>query len=241
MVRALAPDTLDAVRNAFSRHQDAQAPMSTEILYTHAPPEAGAAPGMRRLMDQWLNPHRRPPPLTTRTAAAALRPAVEGWLGDRAILFQDVLMEKRPSHLPFPWHQDFPFWPVNAPLGLVVWAPLDAIDDLAGGLVLAARSHLAGVGPAVDLHTGGPQPMSEGSIPDMERYEVVRPQLVPGDVIVFHPLLWHMSPAHRAERRRRAWASTWLGAAARWSHARAPRHPLCRTVEDGAPVGEVPP
>jgi ectoine hydroxylase-related dioxygenase (phytanoyl-CoA dioxygenase family) len=240
VARLIPEDDLDTLAEAFRRHEEDAVPMSAEILFTHTPPpaeRADAPRGMRRLMDQWLNPHRRPPPLTTRAVASSLRPTVEAWLAEPAVLFQDMLMAKVASHRPFPWHQDFPFWPVNAPIGLVVWAPLDPVEEASGGLALAERSHLDGVGPAVDLHTGAAQPGSAGALLDVTRYEVARPRLAPGDAIVFHPLVWHASSTNRAGRSRRVWASTWLGASARWSHARAPRHPLCRLLEDGAPVG----
>ncbi len=148
-------------------------------------------------------------------------------------------MDKGASHRPFPWHQDFPFWPVDAPLGLIVWAPLDPVDELSGGLWIAEGSQRAGIGPAIDLHTGAAQPGSAGMMLDPARYETARPRLAPGDAIVFHPLAWHASPANRSGRRRRVWSSTWLGASARWSHARAPRHPLCRVLQDGALVSSL--
>ncbi len=236
--RLLTEDSVAALLESFGRHEQGEVPMSAEILFTHAAPPPGER-GMRRLMTQWLNPHRRPPPLTTRAVASALRPAVGAWLAEPTVLFQDMLMDKAAPHHPFPWHQDFPFWPVDTPRGLVVWAPLDAADEPSGGLCLAPGSHRAGVGPAIDLHTGAAQTGSQGGLLDVSKYEIVRPRLAPGDAIVFHPLLWHASPANRSGRRRRVWSSTWLAASARWSHARAPRHPLCRSLADGAPVGPV--
>lgn len=238
--RLLPADALDALAEALRQHEEAAIPMSAEILFTHAPPPQPAEErGMRRLMHQWLNPHRRPPPLTTRAVATALRAAVAAWLDEPAVLFQDVLMDKSASHRPFPWHQDFPFWPVDAPRGLVVWVPLDPVDEPSGGLSLAEGSHRAGVGPAIDLHSGAAQPGSQGAVLDLSPYNVARPRLAPGDAIVFHPLLWHASPPNRTGRRRRVWASTWLGASARFSRARAPRHPLCHVIEDGAPVSSL--
>lgn len=244
VVERLVPDeALARLAQSFRRHAEDGIARSAEILFTHLPPPPklgdDAPRGMDRLMEQWLNPHRRPPPFSTRAVAEALRPAVTAWLGEPAILFQDLLMEKTSAHRTFHWHQDFPFWPVDAPIGLVVWAPLDPVDETSGGLRLAAGSHRGGVGPAIDLHTGAAQPGSRGEIPEAARFEVVTPRLEPGDAIVFHPLTWHMSLENRSGRRRRAWASTWLGASARWSHARAPRHPLCRILEDGAPVGSL--
>jgi ectoine hydroxylase-related dioxygenase (phytanoyl-CoA dioxygenase family) len=242
--RLLTQDSLGALEEVFRCHHEASVPMSAEVLFTHTPPPArpeGAGGGMQRLMSQWLNPHRRPPPLTTRAVASALASVASAWLGEPAVLFQDLLMEKCASHRRFPWHQDFPFWPVDAPVGFTVWAPLDPVDDASGGLELAERSHLEGVGPAIDLHTGAAQEGSPGDLLNIEksRAPIVRPRLAPGDAIVFHPLLWHASPPNRSGRRRRVWASTWLGASVRFSRARAPRHPLCRIIEDGAPVGSL--
>lgn len=239
VVEGLLPaDGVEVLVASFCGHAQGEVPRSAEILFTHAAPPPGARErGMDRLMTQWLNPHRRPPPLTTRTVAEGLRPAVAAWLGEPAVLFQDVLMGKGASHQPFPWHQDFPFWPVDVPRGLVVWAPIDAVDEASGGLCLARGSHRAGIGPAVDLHTGAAQAGSVGAMLDVAPYELVRSRLAPGDAIVFHPLVWHMSPTNCSGRRRRVWSSTWLGASARWSHARAPRYPLCRILTDGASVG----
>ena len=244
VVNGLIPnDGLDALAEVFRLHEETSVAMSTDILFTHAPPPAprpdGIEGGMQRLMHQWLNPHRRLPPLTTRAVASALLPAASAWLGEPAVLFQDALMEKGASHRRFPWHQDFPFWPVDLPIGLVIWAPLDPVDEASGGLSLAERSHLAGIGPAIDLHTGAAQPGGSGPMLDESAYEVTCPELAPGDAILFHPLLWHTSSTNRAGRRRRVWASTWLGASARFSHARAPRHPLCRILDDGAPVSSL--
>lgn len=244
IVRGLIPAAdRDALAEIFRRHEHDGVATSAEVLFTHAPPPAatpGAPRGMQRLMRQWLNPHRRPAPFTTRELAGALQPLVDAWLDEPAVLFQDLLLEKRDEHRPFPWHQDLPFWPVDRPIGVVVWAPIDPASERSGGLLLAEGSHRAGVGPSIDLHTGAPQLDSPGSMIDLTTYPIARPALAPGDAIVFHPLLWHASPPNHSGRPRRAWASTWLGASARWSHARAPRHPLCRLLEDGALVSSPP-
>ncbi|MEP7124433.1 MAG: phytanoyl-CoA dioxygenase family protein [Byssovorax sp.] len=239
VVRGLLPLAgRDALAEVFRRHEHDGIATSAEVLFTHEPPPLDA-PGMHRLMRQWLNPHRRAAPWTTRDLASTLRPRVEAWLGEPAVLFQDLLLEKREEHRAFPWHQDLPFWPVDRPIGLVVWTPIDPATERSGGLLLAEGSHRAGVGPAINLHTGAPQG-GAGEPLDLTPYPVARPALDPGDAIVFHPLLWHASPPNHAGHPRRAWASTWLGASARWSHARAPRHPLCRIIEDGARVSPLP-
>ncbi|MDI1443609.1 phytanoyl-CoA dioxygenase family protein [Polyangium sp. 6x1] len=238
MERLLDVDAVTSLLDSFFHHERSSIPTSAEILYTHAPPPPNT-PGMERLMHQWLNPHRRPPPLSTRAVAAHVRPTVEALLGEPAVLFQDVLMDKGDEQGPFPWHQDYPFWPVDEPRGVVVWAPLDPVDELSGGLSLAIGSHHSGIGPAIDLHTGGAQSGSTGVPIDPARYEAHHARLDPGDAIVFHPLTWHASQPNRSGRRRRVWASTWLARSARFSHANAPRHPLCKLTRDGAFVGSL--
>lgn len=187
-------------------------------------------------MDQWLNPYRRAQPLSTQAVADGLAGRVGDWLGQTSFLFQDVLMAKQSGHQPFPWHQDFPFWPVDRPLGLVLWVPLDPITAERGGLHLAVGSHRHGVGPAVDLHTGAPQAGAAGIALLGEKYQVACPTLAPGDAIVFDPLTWHRSPENCSGQPRRVWSSTWLGEGARWFRGRAPRHPLGDQIEDGALV-----
>ncbi len=48
------------------------------------------------------------------------------------------------------------------------------------------------------------------------------------------------SPAMRRPGERAAWSCIFLSPRARWSHANAPNHPLCKVVADGAPVTELP-
>lgn len=143
-------------------------------------------------------------------------------------------MDKRAGHAPFPWHQDFPFWPVDRPVGLIAWTPLDPCDEENGALQIALGSHRAGVGPAIDLHSGEPQAGYERSTFRPADHALASPSLAPGDVILFHPLTWHRSPPNVTGAARRVWASTWLQGDARWSRQRAPRHPLSSKITDGA-------
>lgn len=209
-------------------------PRSRDILYTHRPPPTGQGAGMDGLMDQWLNPHRRVGPGSTLRHAAGLRPLVSALLGGPAVLFQDLVLDKRSHHGTFHWHQDFPFWPVDRPRGLVVWAALDPVSEASGGLRLARST--GECGPAIDLYSGFPQPGFEGAtVPSLDEW--VAPSLQAGDAVVFLPLTWHSSGENREGTSRRVWASTWLANDVCWRHAAAPRHPLVGRVIDGAPVG----
>lgn len=234
VLRGAVPATaVERLRDAMDRLAGVAAP-SREILYTHRLPAVGPAAGMAGLMDQWLNPHRRGDAASTRRDAEALRERVSMRLGSAAVLVQDVLMDKRARHGVFPWHQDFPFWPVDRPHGLVVWVTLDAVDEARGGLRIALDVDDA-VGPPIDLHTGEPQPgFEERTVPRPARW--FAPTLAPGDAVVFSPLAWHGSGRNPDDGPRRAWATTWLAAEVRWCHAAAPRHPIVRRVGDGERV-----
>lgn len=217
----------------------ADVPRSRQVLYTH-----DAAPGDRphfdTLMHQWLNPHRLAGPAGTRAIADALRPRVARVLGAESVLLQDLILVKRPGHRRFPWHQDFPFWPIDRPLGVIVWTPLVHTDEHTGGLLFACGSHRLDPWPSLDLHSGLTQQSARDPGPMLGACEVLRPRLGVGDAAIFSPLTFHMSPAKERGPARAAWSSIWLHPSVRWHHARAPRHPICREVRDGAPVTDWP-
>jgi ectoine hydroxylase-related dioxygenase (phytanoyl-CoA dioxygenase family) len=236
--RLLDKRALDTLATSFVHHEQAAIPRSAQVLFVHTPPPP-ETPAFDNIMLQWLNPHKRLAPLSTQSIASFVRPIVEALLGEPAVLFQDLLLDKGESQRNrFSWHQDYPFWPVDEPHGLVVWAPLDPVDAASGSLMLAAGSHLSGIGPAIDLHSGNAQTGTKGDVIDIDAYDQVCPRVEPGDAIVFHPLIWHASAPNRSGNRRRAWSSSWLSASTRLCHARAPRHPLCKVIPDGTPVTE---
>lgn len=233
-VRLLPEPDVVALRGVLETLRAVAVP-SREILYTHREPTEARGAGMAALMDQWFNPHRRAGAASTLAVATRLRTWVSELLGAEAVLFQDVLMDKRGRHRPFPWHQDFPFWPVDRPHGVVVWAALDPVDERRGGLCLESMTERR-AGPPIDLHSGGPQPGFEGhEVRSPSQW--VCPALEPGDAVAFAPLTWHCSGWNRDDTPRRVWASSWLAGDVRWCHAAAPRHPFVRLLRDGEPVG----
>ncbi len=230
--RALDRAQVESMRAAFASLETDGRIKSKQILYTHAAPPPDH-PGMERLMDQWLNAW----PLDVPAAVATLRELrerVSELLGFRAIPFQDVALSKAAHHAPFPWHQDLPFWPTDRDDGAVSWIALDHMGDENGGLELAPTSHLRPVGPAIDLHTGRPQPGTSGAARTPESGRI--PSLDPGDLLAFHPRCWHRSGRNRSGALRRAWSVSWLHPDARWSFARAPRHPIRSRVVEGEEV-----
>lgn len=212
---------------------DSPHPPSRQVLYVDGRPPPDTPP-LDRLLHQWLNPHRLGVEGTADLLDGPRRIAAE-LLDAEPVLFQDLLLVKTPSQQRFPWHQDFPFWPVDRPRGVVCWIPLVPSTGAGGGLTFARGSHRLGPLPAIDLHRGHPQdPTAE--MPSLDGFDPICPPLAPGDAVFFSPLVLHGSAPRGTPGRRAAWSSIWLHPSVRWHHARAPAHPLCREVPDGAPV-----
>lgn len=235
----LSADEVRALAEVVDALVEADVPRSRQVLYTHEPAPADR-PHFDALMHQWLNLHRLSRPASTHQIADALRPRVARMLGVEPVLLQDLILLKHRGHPAFPWHQDFPFWPVDRPQGVIVWVPLVQSDERSGGLAFARGSHRLGAWPAIDLHTGLAQRDARDPGPMLEQHEILRPRFHMGDAALFSPLMFHMSSANERGPARAAWSSIWLDPSVRWCHARAPRHPICQQVPDGAPVTDWP-
>lgn len=235
---ALSPSLLERLRAAIEANRAAGRPMSRQVLYTHRPPPPGRPP-LSALMDQWLSPFRYEGPGSTAAAAESVRPLASALLGEPAVLFQDLLLIKREGQKAFPWHQDFGFWPVDRPHGVVLWAPLQASDGGSGALRFAPGSHRLGCRPVVDLHDGSTQDRAAELGFDPQAWPSFSPVYDAGDVVAFTPVTFHASPAMQRPGSRAAWSCAFLSPRARWRHASAPNHPLCEVVADDALVTEL--
>ena len=236
---AIGGGQLAELKAALAANRAEGRPMSRQVLYTHrpAPPER---PPLTALMDQWLSPHRYEGAGSTLGVADAVRPLADALLGEPAVLFQDLILVKREGQGVFPWHQDFGFWPVDVPHGVVIWAPFQASDSETGALRFAVGSHRLGPRPVVDLHDGAPQdPRAELAF-DSDNWPTWAPTYEAGDAVAFTPITFHASPAMRRPGERAAWSCVFLSPRVRWCHANAPNHPLCKVVRDGAPITESP-
>jgi ectoine hydroxylase-related dioxygenase (phytanoyl-CoA dioxygenase family) len=236
---ALGGEELAALRAALDANRAAGRPMSRQVLYTHraAPPDR---PPLTAIMDQWLSPHRYDGAGSTLSVADAVRPLADALLGESAVLFQDLILVKRQGQGVFPWHQDFGFWPVDYPGGVVIWAPFQASDGETGALRFAVGSHRLGPRPVVDLHNGAPQDTDAELAFDPEDWLTWAPTYAAGDAVAFTPITFHASPAMRRPGERAAWSCVFLSPRVRWCHANAPNHPLCKVVPDGALITELP-
>ncbi|MFZ4734869.1 MAG: phytanoyl-CoA dioxygenase family protein [Bradymonadia bacterium] len=235
---AIASDLLQTLREAIVANRASERPLSRQVLYAHGP--APARPPLTALMDQWLNPFLFEGAGSTRLVAEAVRPLASELLGEPGVLFQDLLLIKRQGQKQFPWHQDFGFWPVDQPCGIVLWVPLQASDGESGALRFACGSQRLGPRPVVDLHTGGPQSQGADLAFAPDAWRSFAPTYAEGDAVAFTPTTFHASPAMQRPGERAAWSCIFVSPRVRWCHGNAPNHPLCKIVPDGAPVSEYP-
>jgi ectoine hydroxylase-related dioxygenase (phytanoyl-CoA dioxygenase family) len=223
---------LEASYSFCNRYQQ----MTEEQLFTHDVPLPNTS--MQKMLNQWLNPHKMKGHASTSVLAEKIRIRLTSILNYKPVLFQDVIMSKNQNHQTLHWHQDFSYWPVSKPEGVILWCPLQDCDPSNGVVGFSSGSHLIGIGPAIDLTTGNPQnltcetttPTLIASYPSMKR----------GDAIIFTPLLWHKSGENSSSEERVAWSSSWLHPENTWDLNRAPNHPLSRKLIDGTIVTEVP-
>ena len=181
----VSKENIQSLLNSFDYNQLHNRP-SSGILYTHSESPIDR-PKMENLMTQWFNPHKYKCAGSTLSVAGSVSRLISEFLCSPAILFQDILLKKNPGNCPFEWHQDFPFWPLSSPDGVILWVPLQNVNEVNGGLGFADGSHLGEPGPSIDLHTGQPQLGTEGFVPS--GLIQITPELNAGDGLIFSPVI----------------------------------------------------
>lgn len=118
-----------------------------------------------------------------------------------------------------PWHQDYPYWPIDHNFGLSCWLAMDDVEPQSGALEFIPGSHLLGEEPPVDFLQDLRQEFHDH--PDKVILPVNR-----GDVVVLHSLTWHRTGANTSLPQRRAYISLWIPPESRYSPLHADWHPV---------------
>ena len=136
------------------------------------------------------------------------------------MFYHDHLLVKEPgTPEPTPWHHDQPYYPIDGAMVGSLWLPLDPVDR-ATTVEFVAGSHRWGRwfrpryfntrGSAL----GAPEDGLEET-PDIEAdraaYRILGWAMAPGDCVFFHALTLHGAGGNHTSRRRRAYATRWLG------------------------------
>jgi ectoine hydroxylase-related dioxygenase (phytanoyl-CoA dioxygenase family) len=149
-------------------------------------------------------------------------------LGAKRIAFyHDHLLVKEPgTREKTPWHHDQPYYPVDGEMVGSIWLPLDPVArDVCVEYVAGSHRWGRWFAPkyfnqaSTKLETDG----RFEEMPDIDaeigegKHRLLGWDLEPGDCIFFHALTVHGAPGNvSTTRRRRAWATRWLGEDARY-------------------------
>ncbi|HIG40720.1 MAG: phytanoyl-CoA dioxygenase family protein [bacterium] len=145
--------------------------------------------------------------------------------------FYDQLFVKPAGcHVPTPWHHDVTFWPVRLDSQNLcsLWITFDPVDRNSSGLEFVKGSHrwperFKAVTPNYDPYM---LDSDLAEVPDIdadrESYDLFCPDMQPGDLLLFNPLIVHGSSAnYSTERPRRALASRWCDDSIVFEHRHA--------------------
>lgn len=133
------------------------------------------------------------------------------------LFHEHVLVKEAQTGVPTPWHQDAPYYCVDAPKTLSLWIPLDEVPRETT-LEFIAGSHKWGKFYRPQRFDGSALNDDDGleNIPDIngnrDEYEIVGWAVSPGDAIAFDYRTIHGAPANTsASAERRAFSLRLLG------------------------------
>jgi len=125
-------------------------------------------------------------------------------------LFHDHALWKMPQDSkPTPWHQDFPYWPMNEPGALSAWIPVDDVDEQNGCMMFVPGSHKLGKLTGIDLTN--PTDIFEflNDAGEM-RKSAVKVPLKKGSCTFHNGLTFHYAHANLSDKPRRVLALIYM-------------------------------
>ena len=158
------------------------------------------------------------------------------------LFHEHVLVKEASTEIPTPWHQDLPYYCVDADKTCSLWLALDPVP------VETCAEFISGShrwGKLYRPERFNRTPLNEGdtleSPPDIDAnradYDILHWEVEPGDAIAFTYRTLHGAPPNRAaQRRRRAFSSRWVGDGATYAERGEVTSPPFREVrlEHGA-------
>ena len=155
---------------------------------------------------------------------------------------EHVLVKEPGTSMKTPWHQDQPYYLVEATQSVSFWVPLDDVPrEIA--IEYVAGSHRWGKDFRPQRFDGSSlyQNDSSESVPDVEarrgNFTILGWAMAPGDAVAFDFRTLHGAPANTTANRRRAVSFRWVGDDARFARRQgrtSPPYPGL-AYEHGAP------
>jgi ectoine hydroxylase-related dioxygenase (phytanoyl-CoA dioxygenase family) len=128
----------------------------------------------------------------------------------KARLFHDHALWKMPGDSkPTPWHQDFPYWPMNETGAMSMWLALDDVDEKNGCMMFVPKSQTLGKLTGIDfLNPTDIFELAKGT--DVEQQKPVIVRMKAGSCTFHDGLTFHYAHANQTEKPRRALAVIYM-------------------------------
>ncbi|MEZ5659931.1 MAG: phytanoyl-CoA dioxygenase family protein [Burkholderiaceae bacterium] len=202
-------------------------------------PEDGSAPFFQDLCN-WdrIEPFRE---FVLHSPMAAYAARLMG--SRKARFFHDHVLVKRPGGSTVtPWHQDHPYYCLEAEQSVSFWIPLDPVaEDVAMQSIRGSHRWGREFKP---MRFNG-QPLNDvdafDTMPDIEagreRHDIATWALAPGDAIAFNFRTLHAAPGNHSATMRRVFSARWVGDDAVYRRRSGKISPPIRDlgIPDGAP------
>ncbi len=138
----------------------------------------------------------------------------------RVRVFHDHVISKPPGCSgAVPWHQDYPYWPVDRPRAVSLWLALDDASPASGCMHFMPGAHREGELPAVDF-------LNERKDWGARAGEVVAAPVPAGWGVFHHCLSWHTTPENTSKAPRRAYIAIYMDAECSYDPAHSGWHPM---------------
>lgn len=126
-------------------------------------------------------------------------------------LFHDHALWKMPQDSKeTPWHQDFPYWPMQQDGALSIWIPLEDVDETNGCMAFVPKSHLLKNVRGVPLAEPHDIFSDENVKGKLDRSSAVVVPLKAGSVTFHNGLTFHYAHANRSDQPRRVLAIIYM-------------------------------
>jgi ectoine hydroxylase-related dioxygenase (phytanoyl-CoA dioxygenase family) len=162
-----------------------------------------------------------------------------------ARMFHDHILVKEPGNsVVTPWHQDQPYYLVEASQCVSFWVPLDPVPrdrtiEYIGGSHNWGKSFRPTRFDGTDLFPGDTSELVPDVARERDNLNILGWAVEPGDAVAFSFRTLHGAPANASSARRRVISLRWVGDDARFvqrAGTSSPAYPDL-TFEDGAPFG----
>lgn len=174
-----------------------------------------------RVVSQWTNVWEKHPAFAEQLRHPTITSAAARLIGcERVRVFHDHVISKPPvANGTVPWHQDYPYWPINAPRAVSCWMALDNVDVESGCMHFMPGAHRDGEKKAVDF-------LNDSTVWGTRAAEVRAVPLAAGSCVFHDCLSWHTTPPNTTLRQRRAYIAIFMDADCTYDPSHSEWHPM---------------